>query len=383
MTVGGAMPDGGEDASEPRTACDGRLHFEDETERAALIQEYGFVSSLIPMYRRLEIQAVQLSLIIVAAAAGFIGEALRDNPLAAYFAAASLPLLLSFVLLAICGMEVRIIRASRFLDRTVGQRMKELTRGRQVLKWERSPGLHLDRLQRRFQSSWTYILIIVAPGVLAAAGVLWGSAAGLEGEAREHRALLLVLTVFGLCFLLTWGIAAVRISGRHEGRGLSLKGLWTRSLRTLPGIPASDLRHATDCSRVDLFLKRSAGGTEGVYGCASCGALTTLRRMPGEFVGVHEDTAKTSKAISLGVAGGAAGAFVSFCEVVAPYGQSSTAAAEVRAGEKLPYPSRFDNAPELPLDDGTYRIRWFCRTDIGRRLASEDAFEIRDGRVAW
>lgn len=357
-----------------------------ETERAALIKEYDFVSSLIPMYRRLEIQAVQLSLIIVVAATGFIGEALSHDPLAAAFAAAALPLLLSFILLAICGMEVRIIRASRFLDRSIGQRLKELT-GREVLKWERSPGLHLDRLQRRFQSSWTYILIIMVPGLLGASGAFWGVLAGLEDDEWAH-AWLLLLTGFGLCSLLGWGVAAVRISGRHEGRGLSLKGLWTRSLRILPGIPASGLRHES-CPRVALVVENPSGEGGRRYRCLGCGARADLPRTSGEkWTAVHEDTSKELKAISIGVADGSNEQVVSFCEVVAPYGQLSTSTKDaveaLSTGKKLLYPSpHFANPPQLPLDDGTYRVRWFCATDIGRRLAAEDAFEVRDGRVAW
>lgn len=386
MTDGASLVSGDNDPSESNERVE--VDLVHETERAALIKEYDFVSSLIPMYRRLEIQAVQLSLIIVVAATGFIGEALRDNKPAAYFAAAALPLLLSFILLAICGMEVRIVRASRFLDRSIGQRLKELT-GREVLKWERSPGLHLDRLQRRFQSSWTYILIIVVPGLLGASGAIWGALNEFGAETEDaEQGWLLLLTAFGLCLLLIWGVAAVRISGRHEGRGLSLKGLWTRSLRVLPGIPASDVQHEKDCPRVELVLETPGDGQSRIYQCAGCGRGTNLKRIaPGRWIGIHEDTSKEEKAISLGVAGGKDEEVASVCEVVAPYGQlsiSEKAVDAVAGGEKLLYPTDdFDNAPQRPLDDGTYRVRWFAATDIGRRLTTEDAFEIRDGRIAW
>src|SRR6267154_281207 len=87
----------------------------------ALLHEYQFVSSLIPLYRQFEIQAVGFAVALYSAALGLVvaslqaahperfGQAIRVT-------AALLPYPALLLVVAFAVMEVRIIRASRYID---------------------------------------------------------------------------------------------------------------------------------------------------------------------------------------------------------------------------------------------------------------------------
>src|SRR4051812_18450952 len=83
----------------------------------AMWKEYDFVSSLIPMYRGFEMQAMHLAIVIFTAAAGFVASALdKGNWDLVFFIGALLPWPLALVLLVVATMEMRLVRASRWIE---------------------------------------------------------------------------------------------------------------------------------------------------------------------------------------------------------------------------------------------------------------------------
>lgn len=180
----------------------------------ALLREYDFVSSLIPMYRGFEVQALHLGVIIFAGAVGFVASALESGHLElVYFIAAFLPWPMTTLMLMIAGSEVRIMRASLHVDREISKRFARYTGDDDVLTWEHSPSALLTPGQKRLAGSWTFIAVIAFPALVGGLTALIGGF--LE---PDHRVVLWLVGGLGLVFL-TYSISVpVRISQRHEHR---------------------------------------------------------------------------------------------------------------------------------------------------------------------
>ncbi len=177
-----------------------------ETERAALLAEYQFVSSLIPLYREFEMQAVRLAIVILTATAVFIASS--DSKDDILMALAFVPCLMALILLALSGMEVRIIRASRYVDRSLAPQFRHLAKNDAVLRWETAPRVHLAPWQVVMSGTWVYTLILLVPGGLA----------GLVALLKQSPRAQTWIAAVGLLLLMAGMLAVLTTSSRHEAR---------------------------------------------------------------------------------------------------------------------------------------------------------------------
>jgi hypothetical protein len=192
----------------------------DSIEATAFWKEYDFVSSLIPMYRGFELHAMQLGIAIFTAAAGFAAAALdKGNWELVYFVGALLPWPLTLVLLVVATMEIRLVRASRWIKRELAPRVMWHTgsdEDEKVLQWEAEPNRFLDGSLAKFKpltGAWTYAVVIGGPGLL-------GGGTGLVGGFvnNKHGASLLWISIPGLLLLVAAAVLVSWISSAHEQR---------------------------------------------------------------------------------------------------------------------------------------------------------------------
>jgi hypothetical protein len=192
----------------------------DSIQADALWKEYDFVSSLIPLYRGFEMQAMQLAIAIFTAAAGFAASALdKGNWDFVFFLGALLPWPLALVLLVVATMEMRLVRASRWIGAAVAPNVlwkAGLSAGKPVIQWEAEPNRYLTGRLEKFRTlteAWTYAAVIGAPGLL-------GGVTGLVGglTSGEHRTALLTISIPGLSALAGMATLVAWISRAHEER---------------------------------------------------------------------------------------------------------------------------------------------------------------------
>lgn len=186
----------------------------------AMWKEYDFVSSLIPLYRGFEMHSMQLAIAIFTAAAGFIAAALeKENWDLVYFIGALLPWPMALILLVVATMEMRLVRASRWIRFAIAPRV-DWNRGSQradpVIQWEADPNRYLDGSLAKLKTlteAWTFAAVIGVPGLV---GGLTGLFGGLTSSTQQ--AALLVLSSLGLIFMLGMGALVAWISRKHERR---------------------------------------------------------------------------------------------------------------------------------------------------------------------
>lgn len=180
----------------------------------ALLKEYEFVTSVIPMYRGFEIQALHLGILVFAAAAGFAASAWESGKLElVYYIAAFLPWPMTTLMLMIAGSEVRIRRASLHIDQEITTRFARFTEMTDVLTWEHSPSKLLSPSQRRLAGTWTFIAVIALPALLGGLTAIVGGI--LE---PKHRIALLTIGGIGSLLLIFVALVPISISQKHEGR---------------------------------------------------------------------------------------------------------------------------------------------------------------------
>ena len=121
----------------------------------ALLHEYNFVESLIPLYRQFQMQLVRYGLLIYVALIALIAARVGADlaPKVFHAAVALAPYPIAFLLLAFTTTEVRIMRASRHISDKIAPDMKRLSGNRDVLTWEIAPGGSLTWLAKLASTS--------------------------------------------------------------------------------------------------------------------------------------------------------------------------------------------------------------------------------------
>ena len=143
--------------------------------------EYQFASSLIPMYRGYQMKAVGFGMTLYGAAIGLIG-AYKDSPhfggvLSVTSALISFPI--AILVLAFWVTEIRIKRASRYIDLSLSKTLDELLDSATLiskpplLKWEKSPGHYLTPFEKWMSGSQAFILSLAFPAFAASSWFLW------------------------------------------------------------------------------------------------------------------------------------------------------------------------------------------------------------------
>jgi hypothetical protein len=198
----------------------------DSIQADALWKEYDFVSSLIPLYRGFEMQAMHLAIGIFTLAAGFAASALEQgNWELVFFVGALLPWPLSLVLLVVATMEMRLVRASRWIRSAEAPNVlweAGPSQGKPVIQWEAEPNRYLTGSLAKFKTlteAWTYAAVIGVPGLL---GGITGLVGGLV--ILRHRVALLVISILGLIALLGMALLVTWISRVHEERREAVGG---------------------------------------------------------------------------------------------------------------------------------------------------------------
>jgi hypothetical protein len=186
-----------------------------ETERAAILAEYEFVSGLIPLYRSFEMKVLRLAILILTALAVFVASAIEvHNTDNALLGLAFVPGLMAFLVIALAGMEIRIVRASRYIDGEIRPRLRALA-GHDVLRWEQAPSRFLTTREARLAGLWSWVLILVAPGMAAGLAALV-----IESSFSAAK----TITASGGLFLLLLSLLALWVSSYKKERRAGEQG---------------------------------------------------------------------------------------------------------------------------------------------------------------
>jgi hypothetical protein len=181
---------------------------------SALLEEYRFVSSLIPMYREFEFKTLQLAISILAAALALWAALFDEDPALNFFLGVLLGLPLALLLFAMAAIEARIVRASRYIGNAIVPDIRALSGSHEVLNWELDPGRFVTaEWWRPLLSTTAFAIFIAAPGFV-------GSIIGMVGASRlpEHRGPLLLGASLVIVLLAAGLFSVIRISGSHEAR---------------------------------------------------------------------------------------------------------------------------------------------------------------------
>ena len=155
----------------------------------ALLKEYEFVESLIPMYGRFQIQIVGFAVLVYTAVLGLIattvakqsetggsvqqaGQAQTDGISQALTGVvngslALLPWVVVILALIFLVTETRIMRASRHIRTRTAGSLHHLLDGQVVLTWEGDPGSQLNLWERFLSTSIPFILAVSLLGITA------------------------------------------------------------------------------------------------------------------------------------------------------------------------------------------------------------------------
>jgi hypothetical protein len=130
-----------------------------------------------------------------------------------FYVGALLPWPLALILLVVATMEMRLVRASRWINGAVAPRV---TWGvgpspkQPIIQWEQEPNRYLTGSLAKFKTlteAWTYAAVIGAPGIL-------GGITGLVGGTitPSQRVALLIISVPGLIALVGMALLVAWIS---------------------------------------------------------------------------------------------------------------------------------------------------------------------------
>jgi hypothetical protein len=190
---------------------------EKESELAydAMMKEYDFVASLIRLYRETQMQLVRFGVTLYAATLAFVAGTAHDDGLVEVGAVAAALVAWPIVMLVLgySVAEIRLRRASLFIRDTLSPAVNLLLKRpeqRNVLVFERNPGVHLSKLERRLSGSGSFVLMLGGPGLVAAAWAVFITPPNFVG--------IRFIAAIGAAVLLVSMALTIRISQRHETR---------------------------------------------------------------------------------------------------------------------------------------------------------------------
>ncbi len=136
-----------------------------------LLKEFDFVESMIPLYRRFQMQLLQYSFIVYTAVLGLFTASLKLGNQQNQFeniilnTITLLPFLIAILLLVFWTTEIRIRRAILHISNVIAPKMKDLSGGLDILTWETSPGTQLKLLEKLLSASVSLILALSLPSL--------------------------------------------------------------------------------------------------------------------------------------------------------------------------------------------------------------------------
>ena len=198
------------------------MNEEKESELAydAMMKEYDFVASLIRLYRETQMQLVRFGVTLYAATLAFVAGTAHDDGLVEVGAVAAALVAWPIVMLVVgfSVAEIRLQRASLFIRDTLSPSVNLLLKRpeeRKVLVFERDPGVHLSKFQRRLSGSHSFVVMLGGPGLVAAAWAVFITPPNFVG--------IRLIAAIGAAVLLVSMALTIRISQRHETRSSTTK----------------------------------------------------------------------------------------------------------------------------------------------------------------
>lgn len=180
----------------------------------AILEEYKFCCSLISLYRGFQMQALGFAIVLYAAVLGLVGASVESDYVVqvAAYSTGFLSYPIAVLIAAFGVMEIRIARASRYIQFTIYERLQQflLLPGGSPLEFERGPGVYLNRIQREMSSSASFIAIMAMPAVVAA---IWNLLSPTVADVR-----LAGWALLGVVFLTIMSIITIYYSTKHEAR---------------------------------------------------------------------------------------------------------------------------------------------------------------------
>lgn len=196
----------------------------DRTEliKDALLKEYEFVESLIPLYRQFQMQLVRYGFLVYAAALALFAAGLRTTALLSASRVSSglldslvpavlavVPFAVAFLLFAFATTEARIKRASSHVTAVLAPKIEKLLGSNDLFTWEKEPGSQLNRAERFISTSTPLILTLSVPALFSGGWYLWGS---------STHPLPKLVAWLGLTLVCIAGGTSLYISIAHETR---------------------------------------------------------------------------------------------------------------------------------------------------------------------
>jgi hypothetical protein len=108
-------------------------------------------------------------------------------------------------------MEIRIIRASRYLDETLGNQLRNTLNNKNLLQWESEPSKYINFFLRLFSASLPLIVTLSLPAFMAIGAYFVYF--DIQKPKIPHW-----FSVTGLLILLVTTFSAIFISYKHEIR---------------------------------------------------------------------------------------------------------------------------------------------------------------------
>jgi hypothetical protein len=176
----------------------------------AILHEYDFVSSVVPLYRGYQLRIVAFGLLVYGAIGALLGNALRtsggDDLMLTVVA------LLPWFQLALVGAllmsELRIVRASHYLTKELYPRVFGLV-DQEVMGFELRPSKYLKPHERALSTSLSRFIILAAPALVGAFLYVFRD---IDRPISVGVPLIGAVALAGM----TW--AGIRTTVRHESR---------------------------------------------------------------------------------------------------------------------------------------------------------------------
>ncbi len=149
-----------------------------ELQRDAILREYQFVSSLIPMYRGFQMQAVGFAMVIYAALLTLWGASMNGQaPVheVVRYSAGAAPFFIALLVVSFGVMELRVRRANLYIGYTLSPIATAMggelpIKGALIFGFGIGHAKHLTPFEKRLSNSLILVLTMAAP---AAAGAGW------------------------------------------------------------------------------------------------------------------------------------------------------------------------------------------------------------------
>jgi hypothetical protein len=187
----------------------------------AVLHEFDFVSSVIPLYRGAQFRIVAFGLAVYGAIGALLGNALRSGGTGNDLMLTVVALLpwFQFALVGALTMsEMRIVRTSHYLSKRLYPRLQSLTR-RKTMDFERQPSGELKCWEMVLASSFPLFIILAVPALVGVA--LYA----VHGDWPIHIA----VPVSGGVALFILGLLGTVTTFRHElRRPEGEPGCWAR-----------------------------------------------------------------------------------------------------------------------------------------------------------